>query len=192
MKLEEIDITNISIQTGHLELRPFEEKDLDDLHEYCKVEGVGESAGWKHHQSKDETAALLKSFIDGHRTFAITDKSNGKVIGSIGLEESSSFYSDKGIGENVNDIGYVLSKDYWGKGYAEEAVRAVMGYAFCLLHLDAVTCGHFAGNEASRRIIEKCGLKYLGDGKFTAQTGEEHQASFYALTHMQYGVDYKS
>ena len=58
-------------------------------------------------------------------------------------------------------IGYVLSEDYWGKGIIE-AVKAVLAYAFTELNLDLVTVHHFAYNEKSRRVIEKCGFHYEG------------------------------
>lgn len=192
MKLEEIDITNIKIETGNLFLRPFEEGDLDDLYAYASIPGVGEAAGWKHHESREESQTVLKAFIEGHRTFAITEKESGKVIGSVSFEPSPDTYRDKGLGENINEIGYIISRDYWGKGYAVEAVQAVIGYAFCVLHLDAVTCGHLKGNDSSRRVIEKCGFKFICESEYADSQGEKHGACYYALTHTDYGVDYKS
>lgn len=191
MKLEEININDIKIETAGLILRPFEETDLDDFYEYAKVPGVCEAAGWKHHESKEESEGVLRSLIEGHRTFAIEEKESGKVIGSIGLGASPDIYKDSGIGENINDIGYLLAREYWGKGYSAEAVEGVLSYAFYVLHLDAVTCGHFAGNENSRSVIEKCGFKFITQNKYTTQQGTEYDALYYALTHLEYGVDYE-
>lgn len=190
MKLEEINISDIKIETANLILRPFKESDLDDFYEYAQVPGVGEAAGWKHHESKEETKLVLKAFIDAHRTFAIEEKESGKVIGSAGLEVSSDVYKDIGLGENINDVGYVIGQNYWGKGYATEVIQGILSYAFYVLHLDAVTCGHFAGNESSRSIIEKCGFKFVAEGKYKTQQGAEFDARYYAITHLEYGVDY--
>lgn len=192
MKLQEININDIKIETASLILRPFKQTDLDDVYEYTRVPGVGEAAGWKHHENKEETQAVLNAFIEGHHTFAIEEKSSGKVIGSIGLEESSEIYKDSGIGENINDAGYVISKDYWGKGYATEAIQGVLSYAFYILHLDAVTCSHFSGNESSKSVLEKCGFKFISEGKYATADGTEYDARYYAITHLEYGVEYSS
>lgn len=191
MKLEEININDIKIETARLTLRPFEEKDLDDFHEYTSVSGVGEAAGWKHHESKEESATVLNALIAAHHIFAIEEKESGKVIGSIGLETSPEAYNNCNIGENINDIGYIIGRNYWGKDYAAEAMVGIISYAFYVLHLDAVTCACVKGNEASNNIISKNGFKLVAEGKYKTQLGEEYAAEYYALTHTQYGVVYK-
>ena len=103
------DITGITIRTGRLLLRPWQAEDLDDLYEYASVDGVGQMAGWKPHSSKEESAEILKMFIAGKKTFAL--EYQGKVIGSLGIEQ----YDEKQAAE-LNDfkgreIGYVLAKD---------------------------------------------------------------------------------
>ena len=103
------------IETQRLVLRPFKESDLDDFYEYAKVEGVGEMAGWKHHESKSFSQEKLSSFIAKDKTFAVCLKESEKVIGSLGVEEYG--MEDKLSefdGYNGREIGYVLSKDYWG------------------------------------------------------------------------------
>lgn len=191
MKLEKIDISNIQIETARLTLRPFEEKDLDDLYEYASVVGVGEAAGWKSHESKEESQAVLKELIAEKHVFAIEEKESGKVVGSIGLGESPELYKDYNLGENINDIGYVIGRNYWDKDYACEAVVGLICYCFYKLNLDAVTCACFKDNEASKAIIEKCGLLPVGKGKYTTQLGKTYEALYYALTHSQYGIEYK-
>ena len=192
MKLEDINNSEIKIETARLKLRPWEEKDADDLFEYASVPGVGEAAGWKHHETREESLKVVKLFIAQHRCFAIEEKESGKVIGSISLEQSNEeVFKDAAIGDNINEAGYVIAKDYWGKGYATEAVRGLLSYAFFMLHLDAVTCGHFKDNTASKNVIEKCGFKRVAEGKYLTQTGIEYEAYYYALTSADYGVEYK-
>ena len=124
-------ISGIQLETERLILRSFKLSDLDDFFEYASVEGVGERAGWLHHKDKEESLKILKMFIEEDKTFAICLKENDKVIGSLGIE----FYNleDK-LSEFNNyqgrEIGYVLSKDYWGKGLMPEAVRKVIEYLF--------------------------------------------------------------
>lgn len=153
-------INGIKIETERLILRAFEQSDLDDFYEYASVEGVGEMAGWHHHENKEKTQEILDLFILEDKTFAIVLKENKKVIGSLGVEQYgmeqslSEFYDYQG-----REIGYVLSKDYWGKGIMPEAVTAVIDYLFNVQELDFLTCGYFDFNKQSKRVQEKCGFK---------------------------------
>lgn len=153
-------INGIKIETERLILRAFEQSDLADFYEYASVEGVGEMAGWHHHENKEKTQEILDLFILEDKTFAIVLKENKKVIGSLGVEKYgmeqslSEFYDYQG-----REIGYVLSKDYWGKGIMPEAVTAVIDYLFNVQDLDFLTCGYFDFNKQSKRVQEKCGFK---------------------------------
>ncbi len=147
------------IETNRLILRAFKQMDLDDFYEYASVEGVGEMAGWKHHESKDETQKILDMFIKHDKVFAIVDKSTNKVIGSLGVEMYG--MEDKLTefdGYQGREIGYVLSKEYWGKGLVPEAVKAVIDYLFNELNLDFLLCGYYNFNTQSKRVQEKCGF----------------------------------
>lgn len=175
--LAPIDVTGIRIETQRLILRPWRETDLDDFYEYARVDGVGQMAGWAPHKSPEESARILQSFIRNKKTFALELKENGKVIGSLGLEERDEDSSDL-FGR---EIGYVLSKDYWGQGLMPEAVKAVIDYCFNTLNYDWLTCGHFERNNQSRRVIEKCGFVFLKTIDFTTQNGTEEPTRLYCL-----------
>ena len=140
-----IDISNVTLKTDRLILRPWALDDLDDFYEYAKVDGVGQMAGWLPHENKDKSLMILNMFIEEKKTFAI--EYNGKVIGSLGIEEYDeeqlSEYKDK-LGR---EIGYVLSKDYWGLGIMPEALKEVIRYCFEELELDFLACGHFTDNN---------------------------------------------
>lgn len=162
--LASVDVTNVKIETERLILRPWRETDLADFYEYASVDGVGQMAGWTPHQSMEESKAILASFVQHKKTLALELKENGKVIGSVGLEEMD---PDPVTGELYGrEIGYVLSKSYWGRGLMPETVRAVTDYCFRVLGLDYLTCGHFIQNEQSRRVIEKTGFSYFGDSLY--------------------------
>lgn len=153
-------INGTIIETERLKLRPFQQSDLDDFYEYASVEGVGEMAGWKHHENKEFSQKILDLFINEDNTFAIVLKENNKVIGSLGVDEYGmeqalyEFFDYQG-----REIGYVLSKDYWGKGLMPEAVKAVIDYLFNIQNLDFLTCGYYEFNNQSRKVQEKCGFK---------------------------------
>ena len=153
-------INGKQLQTERLLLRAFEQSDLDDFFEYASVEGVGEMAGWKHHQNKEESQMILNNFVEHDKTFAICLKDSGKVIGSLGVEmygledKLTEFEGYKG-----RELGFVLGKAYWGQGFMPEAVKAVMDYLFNELDLDFLLCGYYDFNEQSKRVQEKCGFK---------------------------------
>ena len=170
----EIDVTGVVIETERLILREWNLNDLDDFFEYASVPDVGERAGWPHHKNKEESLGILRRFIDGKKTFAIVYKENNKVIGSLGVEyygaedKLSEFFNYKG-----RSIGYVLSKDYWGRGLVPEALRAVINYLFNTLDYDFLLCGHFDFNIRSRRVQEKCGFVPYRRVNFGTKLGRE-------------------
>ncbi len=157
------DVTSVRIETDRLILRPWADGDLNDFFEYASAPGVGEMAGWCHHQDIGESRKILQMFIDQKKTFALELKENHKVIGSLGIEKLD---PDPEPEKQGREIGYVLSKAYWGQGLMPEAVCAVIGYCFEVLHYDFLTCGHFVQNSQSRRVIEKCGFIFIGHSEF--------------------------
>lgn len=148
------------LETQRLILREFKEEDLTDFYEYASVDGVGEMAGWSHHENIETTKEILNSFIKDNKVFAIVYKENNKVIGSLGVEKYG--MEDK-LDEFKNlygrEIGYVLSKDYWGKGLMKEAVKCVINYLFDECNLDFIICGYYLFNNQSKKVQEKCGFK---------------------------------
>jgi ribosomal-protein-alanine N-acetyltransferase len=153
-------INGLVIETERLILRPFEAADLNDFYEYASVEGVGEMAGWRHHESIAKSQEILDIFIKEDKTFAIVLKENNKAIGSLGVEKYGMEHAlTEFDGYQGREIGYVLSKSYWGKGLMPEAVSAVVRYLFDDLHFDFLLCGYYDFNKQSKRVQEKCGFK---------------------------------
>jgi len=154
-----IDVSDAVLTTERLVLRPWREQDLSDFYEYASADGVGQMAGWLPHRDLEESKRILSSFIRNKKTFAL--ELNGKVIGSLGIEE----YDEENYPElsalKGREIGYVLSRDYWGRGLMPEAVRAVIAWLFDGVGLDFILVGHFDWNAQSRRVIEKCGFQYI-------------------------------
>lgn len=175
-----IDVSDIRIETDRLILRAWKITELMDLYEYAMVPGVGEMAGWRHHESLDESRKILEMFIRQKKTFALELKENGKVVGSLGLEPKD---EDAGLQSCLQgrEIGYVLSKDYWGRGLMPEAVQAVIGYCFRELHFDYLTCGHFDHNDRSRRVVEKCGFRFLKNVVTATARGIDEPGKMYVL-----------
>ena len=88
-------------------------------------------------------------------SWAIVLKENQRFIGRFQMEE----WSDE---DHRAAVGYRLGKQYWGKGYATEALRAVIAYLFeqtTVNRIDAVT---WRENSASARVMEKAGMRFEG------------------------------
>ena len=119
---KKIDISKTTLMTKRLILRPWTFNDLNDLYEYAKVPGVGEMAGWNHHKSIEESKRILDLFIIEKKTFAI--EYEAKVIGSFGIEKYNEEKFPQFNHFYGREIGFVLSKDYWGKGLVVEIGRA--------------------------------------------------------------------
>jgi RimJ/RimL family protein N-acetyltransferase len=90
----------------------------------------------------------------GETTFAVT-LIDGTLIGACGFDLRE---------DPVPEIGYWLGAPYWGNGYATEAVRAVIDYAFGDCDHEALQAGARVTNPASRRVLEKCGFQWTGVG----------------------------
>ena len=125
-------------------------------------------------------AKIMNLFLKEKKTVALELKENGKVIGSLGLETRD---------ENIDlpeflqgrEIGYVLSKEYWGRGLMPEAVQAVIDHCFRKLGFDWLTCGHFIKNPQSRRVVEKCGFQYIRDIIHETRFGTKEPTKLYIL-----------
>lgn len=178
---KQIDITNVVLTTDRLTLRPWRESDLPDFYEYASVDGVGQMAGWNPHRNVEESKVILSHFIKGKHVFALEYR--GKVIGSLGIEE----YSEENYPEldslQGREIGYVLSKAYWGQGLMPEAVKAVIAWLFNEENLDFIIVGHFDRNAQSRRVIEKCGFQYIKTTKFETRYETVENSIEYILYH---------
>lgn len=98
--------------------------------------------------------------------FAIIDKSDEKIMGTISLTNNQKHKN--------GSISYMIGKDYWNKGYATEALKAIIEYAFSMKGYHKVYAEHFEDNKSSGRVMQKAGMGFEGekidhvfkDGKF--------------------------
>lgn len=177
-----------TIETERLRMRPWQMEDLQDFYTYAKDPDVGPWAGWKPHGSIEESQEILSRWVnntDGNDIkIALEDKATGRVIGSIGIEPDG---HRPGI-EGCRNLGYVLGKDYWGRGLMTEAVRAAIDYAFQVLKLRLLTVTHYTINERSRRVIEKSGFTYEGTLRSASAiyNGEERDLCCYSMRAWEY------
>jgi len=169
------------LETPRLTLRPFTVADTGDVYAYARDPRVGPIAGWPAHQSYFESWDIVRTVFSAPGVFAMELKENRKVIGSVG------FVGNHPAGERADcpddEIGYALSRAYWGRGLVPEAVEAVLRWGFQDVGMARIWCGHYAGNWRSRKVVCKCGFRY----QFSCPTDvalmrEVRQTCFYVQT----------
>ena len=180
-RLEEYTLT--VMHTDRLNLRPFVQEDLADLHEYSKSPKVGKSAGLIPHKDIRESEKVLRQFIDNDFVWAMVKMPDGKVIGAVQL-----CVDDKRQNLKARTFGCVTSEDYWGMGLGVEALRAVVRYAFEELEMDIVSTYCCTFNERSRRMINRCGFVLDGILRMAGRTydGEQYDEECYSMTRKEY------
>ena len=89
-------------------------------------------------------------------TYAVVEKATDSVIGSCGLTR----FDNELTGA---ELSYVLHREFWGRGYATELAQELLRYGFRELGLQRIHAYCFKGNGASRRVLEKLGMRHLGE-----------------------------
>ena len=149
------------LETSRLVLRRFTADDADAMYRnWASDPEVTKYLTWPCHASAEATAALLETWVqqyaDGGRfQWAIERRDVPGVIGSIAAVN---------LDENTNsaEIGYCLSRAYWGRGMMPEALRAVMDYLFDEADFNRLTARHDKNNPNSGRVMEKAGMRKEG------------------------------
>lgn len=108
----------------------------------------------------DDASAFLEKVTEAvwdeenkNRIFAVTRASDGVLMGMCGIHSR---------GWGCAEISYWIGADFWGNGYASEAVQRVMQYGFEELGYYRIQATYFSWNKASRRVQEKVGMQYEG------------------------------
>lgn len=110
----------------------------------------------------------------GYGVYAVEIKDTHEFIGFVGLDHPSfEIPNFKPIGLPIVEILWRLSSSHWGKGYATEAARAVLHYAFTELNLDEIISFAVVANFKSRRVMEKIGLHHSDKDDFDHPKLEE-------------------
>lgn len=146
-----------SLSTGRLTLRPFLPEDALVLHRIYQTEGV-----LRYFPNpvpppleKVERFVLLQDAHwekYGYGNWGILPGGLEQIIGWVGLQYLPEL--------DETEVGFLLDKPYWGKGYATEATLASLAYGFEQFSFNHIIALVHPENLASRRVIEKCGMTY--------------------------------
>lgn len=151
-----------TLTTPHLSLRPLTTADAHTLHQIYRAEGVLEYFP----NTEPPPFEKVERFIDGQQkhwaehgygNWGIVPMGENQIIGWVGLLTVPELQE--------TEVGYLLARPYWGKGYATEAARASIQFGFENFDLDHIIALVHLENVASRRVLEKCGMSYV-ENKF--------------------------
>lgn len=151
----EILYDNETLECERIILRKFRKEDAGDVFEYGGDEECTKYLVWNGCKSKEEALGnIVNYYWSRNGIYAIELKENNKCIGCIDLRVDAD--NDKA------NFGYVLNRQYWGRGYMTEALSALLRLCFGKLYLNRVEATHFIGNEGSGMVMKKCGMKLEG------------------------------
>jgi [ribosomal protein S5]-alanine N-acetyltransferase len=146
------------IETERLVLRPPRMDDAGAVfNSYATDEDVARYVTWRPHTSIAETEEFLR------RTLASTENGTS-LTWAITLRGDDTLRGMIAVRPHVYkaDAGYVLARPFWGRGYATEALRAVVDYAFKNPRMYRVWAVCDVENVASARVMEKAGMSFEG------------------------------
>ena len=165
------------LQTERLIVRTWS---MEDLPAACKLWGdpkvmelIDSRGGLDEGQVREKLEKEVKSQGEyGVQYWALISKDTQDVVGCCGLRPYN-------LDEHIYELGFHISSKFWGQGYATEAARGVIDYAFRELNASKLFAGHNPANAVSRRVLEKLGFQYLED-QYYEPTGLHHPS--YELT----------
>jgi RimJ/RimL family protein N-acetyltransferase len=147
-----------TLSTERLELRPVRDEDVDRIMEYRNLPEVTRWLLRTQVTSESFRAAWLRAAASpDDRSMVVT--LGGVVIGTVSLDVSDGMGQPGMPLRTEAEIGYIFDPAYGGRGYATEAVTAMVAHAFDQMGIRRITAGCFADNHASVRILEKVGMR---------------------------------
>ncbi len=162
---------NVVIETKRLLLRTFTIEDAELVYELNKDPEVTEFTGdpirdIDHAREVLEKIILPQYALYNHGRWAVHLKPDLQFIGWCGLKARPE--------RNEIDLGYRFIRSFWGNGYATEAAYACLKYGFENLELKRIVGRAMPQNLASLKVLENCGMSYIGD-----EIVDDHPAKTY-------------
>ena len=160
MNIEKIYSDLPILETERLILRKVTKEDIEDMYLYGSDEEVSKYVTWNTYETIADTKGFVEFVLNKYENkqvspWGIEYKENGKFIGTIDFVW---WQPDHKIAE----IGYVISKDYWGKGLTTEVAKELVKFGFEEMDLVRVQARCDVENIASARVMEKAGMTFEG------------------------------
>jgi RimJ/RimL family protein N-acetyltransferase len=182
----------VVLETERLQLRHFTEADAESLLHMEREPDVLRYVGRRPLPDVDAYRNKIRSVFlpyyarpGGYGAWAIIEKASGEFIGRCSLRPGpdADVAAAMGFGPDDVELGYGLRKPSWGRGYATELAQALVRRAFRDLGVVSLVACVTLGNGASVRVLEKAGLRRVGEP--ICLPGEDEPSVKYALTRDQ-------
>lgn len=149
----------ISLSTDRLILRMFRDDDIDEYAAICDdaevMRFIGDGKRLSRPESWRNMAMILGHWqLRGYGIWAVEERQSGRLVGRVGF-----FNPDGWPGF---ELGWLLGRDHWGRGFATEAGRAALDFAFNVLRRDRVISLIHPGNQPSIRVAQRLGERFDG------------------------------
>jgi RimJ/RimL family protein N-acetyltransferase/predicted GNAT family N-acyltransferase len=111
--------------------------------------------------------------------FVIIEKTSGELVGTAGLRAGALADARPALG----NVGYWIARPHWGKGYATQALKALLAYGFDTLGMNRIDACHLAENRASGRVMLRAGMQQEGirRGYSKGRDGQWHDDVLYSM-----------
>jgi [ribosomal protein S5]-alanine N-acetyltransferase len=157
------------IETERLILRKITLADAEDMYAYASNEEVTSYVTWDTHTSISDTIEFIHTFLPQYdAAWGIEVKENGKFIGTVHFV----WWQPE---HNSAEIGYVLAKEYWGKGLITEAASAITSFGFDHMNLVRIQARCFLENKGSEGVMKKLGMSFEGTSRKVMYVKGEHK-----------------
>lgn len=156
-----------AILTDRLVLRPFCENDREEALAIFLDSEISKTymlPDFPDITAADSLFRRLQALSGAEDRFVYAITFDDRLIG---------FLNEVDVSGDTIELGYVISREEWNKGYATEALKAAISELF-RLGFSAVRAGYFEENTASRRVMEKAGM---------VPTGETEEIEYHGGTH---------
>lgn len=137
-----------------VELRTVEEEDVEFLQRTVNDPRVRSGTLAVVPKNRADEREWVESLGDGGGVHLMTCV-DGDPVGTVGLDPLNEVWG-------TAEVGYMVAPEQWGNGYATDALATVCGYAFEERRLHKVHASVYETNDASRRVLEKCGFTREG------------------------------
>lgn len=148
------------LETKQVILRPLQDSDANDIHRYlsCDIE-MHETFLFPDYHELSQTEAFIHQQIQQYDNpkfyqWAIVHKQTQETIGLILTLNPNDF-------DFATEIGYAIARPYWNQGICSEALSVVSDYLFEIGY-HRLVASYMVGNDASGRVMEKCGFEKEG------------------------------
>ncbi|MBM7703445.1 GNAT family N-acetyltransferase [Metabacillus iocasae] len=174
-----------TLETKRLRMRKLTMEDAKDIFLYGSDNQVTRYVTWDTHENIEESEKFVQYALAQYEKkqlapWGIERKEDGKMIGTI---DFVSWNKKHGSAE----VGYAISREYWGHGYVPEALQTLLELGFNEMELVRISARCLKENEQSKRVLEKVGMAYEGlIRKGMHLKGEYRDLCMYAILKEEY------